>query len=318
MNKWAGSALVMIGVGIIGVLMSFRGEQLLTFGTEPVLQEKTLSVPSDVKELQLALEEMDVKVVRTNSAEVKLRLEGRASKQYVDKFKLDAHIQGDKLVVSGANTKKFSIGVNIMDVDLTVSLPSNVWNSIDIGSDSGNIEAADLEGSSLDIRAGSGNIRGDGLHANKMSYYSGSGNLRLSGVTGETAMVKLGSGNVVMNDYRLEQLEYKLSSGNVTLRDGSGSVSGRLGSGNVNIYTDRIDHLMRLYAGSGNISVYTDQKPEGLQVKFKTGSGNRSIQWEGFSYEDKDGEGAIGSFAGSGSGVLEVQTGSGNFKLGQK
>lgn len=314
MRKWLAGALVMLGVGIAGVVISFDKDDIMDFGTKPYFEEKIIDADT-VRSINLGSNSLSINTVKGSSDDVIVRLEGRANAKYLDRFKLKTEQKGDTLYIDGSVDNDFSFGLNIVNVKMTVELPERVWDSFEVDNQSGNVKLSDLKGKIVNVKGTSGNLNGDELQADELVYAVSSGTITLSDISAKNTDLKATSGNIKVNDFSSDKLSFKLSSGNIELKDGVSEVSGSLNSGNVRIDVLEIVKPIKVDVTSGNISVLTDKEPESAQINLRTSSGSTRIDWPSFNAAN-DNDKKLSGTVGTGNGVqIDLETTSGNIKL---
>src|SRR4029453_17502358 len=148
MKKLAALALIILGVGVLCAFFVFNKDDLTKFKGDPYLQEKTVDA-SAIKSIHAETDTFNVTFVRGSTDDIQLRLEGNASKQYNDKIVLKADTKGDTLYIEGNTKNKFTFGISIINLKLTVELPPKLWETVDIETDTGNINIDQLEAKRL-------------------------------------------------------------------------------------------------------------------------------------------------------------------------
>ncbi|GGG63812.1 DUF4097 family beta strand repeat-containing protein [Paenibacillus radicis (ex Gao et al. 2016)] len=277
MRKWVASALILLGIGIIGVFLTFDRDEMWNFGTEPYSKSETIDA-SSARNIAIETKSLNVNVVRGTQKEVVVRLEGRASAKYADRFDMDVEQSGDTLHIIGKYKDALTIGFNFENIKLIVELPEKAWDQFEVKSASGNIRLADIQASQLELANSSGNIK--------------------------------------VEDYAVTQLNFAIGSGNIVLEDGTGEIKGDTRSGNVHIDSEQILNPITLKVRSGNVKIESENEPESAKIQFRTGSGNSKVKWSQFSTVNSN-DGGLDGVVGSGSGniVIDVETRSGNLRI---
>ncbi|MFF2091783.1 DUF4097 domain-containing protein [Paenibacillus sp. NPDC058174] len=277
MRKWVASALIILGIGIIGVLLTFDRDEIWNFGTEPYSKSETIDA-SSAQNIAIETKSINVNVIRGTGKEVVARLEGRASANYADRFDMDVEQSGDTLHITGKYKDGFMIGFNFENIKLVVELPEKAWKQFEVKSASGNIRLADIQADKLDLSSNSGNVK--------------------------------------VEDYTVNQLEFAMASGNIVLEEGKGEIKGNTNSGNVRINSEQILHPITVKVRTGNVVIASENEPESAKVQFRTGSGNSKVKWNHFNTVN-DNEDAMDGIVGSGSGniVIDVETRTGNLRI---
>ncbi|MEI7025903.1 DUF4097 family beta strand repeat-containing protein [Paenibacillus sp. y28] len=293
MKNWIRTALVLLILGIAGGLFSFR---LDDWRASSVSKEEMVQA-SDVRQIRILMTGENIRVVKGQGDHMKLRMEGRASKHFLDDALLQTRREGDTLVVAGTE-KKFGIGFRFISLTLTVELPAKQWDALTVNTDSGDIELTDIEAGALTVQSDSGDALIAGVKAGQLQVKTDSGDIRLDGVDGNTVM--------------------------------------ETDSGDVEVTAKDLLYDTTVKTDSGDVKVSLADKPSSLQLQFRTDSGDREVEWlekRERPTEPTDGSGSRSSLEsslpplpplgevilfGSGHHKLWVETDSGDFELGHK
>ncbi|NKI23527.1 DUF4097 domain-containing protein [Paenibacillus dendritiformis] len=348
MRKVIGVLLII--AGIIGVVFMFNpavadksgewlsqaGDSLLNTATKEIHIEKSVAA-AGIKNVAVETGSVDVQLVPGSGDDIVARVHGRVSNNDAESIDLKATSQGDKLQLSVQLPDGVNFGVHIFDVKLTVELPEQQWNALQVAAGSANVEAENLNSALMEVASGSGNIRLNGIEARTAAMQAGSGDIATGNIHAESFTVQTKSGNIRVQDiesvemeaialsgnlqverYESSMLNFRTGSGNARLSDGHAKLNGESGSGNITIETDELRYDAELKASSGNVTVNLSQEPADLAVDFSGGSGSARIRWDGMRYEEqnKDDHTVRGAF-GNGGTMLKVRTRSGEFTLGK-
>ncbi|CAM3979420.1 DUF4097 domain-containing protein [Paenibacillus alkaliterrae] len=278
MKKLLAVALIMLGIGLICAFFVFDKNDLTKIKGEPYTQEKTVDSDS-IRSIHTETDTFNLEFVRGDSDEIQLRLEGNASKRFLDKIVLNAVPKGDTLYIESFHSNKFTIGWSMINLKLIVELPDREWDSVDIVSDTGNIVI-------------------DQLHANTVNLQSDIGNVKAS-------------------NYEVQELSFESDTGNVTLLDGSGVLKGESDIGNIRIETNQLLNDVFLQSDTGNVTINVDKQPESAAIRIKKDIGSSKINWDGFE-KDNDKKYTMSGKIGSGDIHIDINSEIGNIKLGTR
>ena len=231
-------------------------------------------------------------------------------------MKLKAEPNGDTLELGVQLPEGISVGVNIMDIDLTVELPEKQWTLAAVESGSGNIEIERIQGEKVRVKAGSGDIDMRQAKAGELTVHTSSGNMEVEESEADAMVLESGSGDISAERYKASLLKVQGESGNVVLKQCESVLQGQTSSGDIHLEAEQLLYDADLRAGSGNVTIALAQEPSSLAVDFQSGSGNGKVQWNGMQNKEsnEDGNRLKGTF-GSGDVKLKVRTGSGDFAL---
>lgn len=319
MKKWVVSALLILVVGLAGVAYTFDWNHISEFGTKPFFEEKTVEAAA-VSNIIAKSSGVSMDIKRGTSEDIVVRLAGRASSKYLDRFKLTTEQDGDTVILKGSQSNKFVIGINIVDVKMTIELPQRLWDKVEVTNDSGSIHVADLEGKTVSVTTQSGNIKAEAITSDDMDFGVNSGSITLSDLNAKSVNLEAKSGNIQVERYTSDILSYKINSGNVKLYEGTGELRGEGSSGYVKIQTSQITQPIELKTASGNVTILTEQEPASAQILLTSSSGNSKVAWQGFKplVDSNNEHDKIGSIGAGDDIVIKVHVNSGNIKLGNK
>ncbi|WP_338554966.1 DUF4097 family beta strand repeat-containing protein [Paenibacillus sp. KS-LC4] len=314
MRKLVAVALILVGIGLAGMIYTFSWDELLSFGTKPVSQQKSVDA-AGVSSLTVESGSMDIEVVRGSSDQIVARMEGRVSSKYLNKAKLEAEQVGDQLVIKSSYNTGFTIGINFSFLKLIVELPERNWDEVMLKASSGNIGASDMSSRTLVMLTSSGRLKGENLSANEMEYETTSGEIELLGVTGESMKLDVSSGNIKVKNYKAETVKFNATSGEASFINGTGELDGKASSGNIKVEVKEITHSIKLDVTSGNIVVEAEQPPKSAELKLKTSSGSQKVEWNEVQVEKEDDRSFAGTI-GAGSAIsIDLKTSSGNIAV---
>ncbi|MFB9325871.1 DUF4097 family beta strand repeat-containing protein [Paenibacillus aurantiacus] len=295
MRNWVIAGLTLFAAGAIGTVVTFGSEGDFSFGTVKVEKEASVSA-AGIERIKLGASAADIDIVPGEGDAFKATLTGRASKKFLDRIEVKLVPSGKELLVDVKASTGFSIGLNILDVDLRLEVPNREWSKLAIEGGSGNVDLSDLKIDELVASIGSGNVHVKNLTSRKMELEAGSGNIHAESSTA----------NVVQMD---------VSSGNLRLTDvAAGKVNADTGSGNIYVTADQLSGDVIAETSSGNVTIATLAPPESATFLFATGSGDLKNEWEEGQESDADGAKEQVVFGG-GDIRVEVETGSGNLYL---
>ncbi|WP_029192244.1 DUF4097 family beta strand repeat-containing protein [Paenibacillus harenae] len=314
MKKAIAIALIMLGAGIAGCVLYFDWKDIRSFGTEPVLTEKTIEAES-IRNVQIDSNTMNIEVVRGTSENIEVRLDGRASRKYLNNFTLKADAKGDTAYIESTYEDTFSIGFNFMSVDLVVELPDRLWDSVAVKTISGNIDIERMKATKGSFETGSGNLEMELLELKEGVMESRSGNMAMEELTAGEVSIQLKSGDLKMEDYTVDQLTIRNVSGDISLEDGTGRIDGETANGDIQVETEELLHDVSLKSSNGNVRLDTAKEPASAAVHFKTKSGNLNIDWSGIAANIESEEMLSGTI-GSGQMKITLESGSGNIRAG--
>jgi len=317
-SVFAGVLLVAAGVMALmpgmGNVMDF-----IAFGTDSVRIERTADAGS-VDSIRIDAGVTDVTLVPRPGHDIVVTLNGTTGSRQRDKWKLTLEQQGSELAIAPEVPKVMFAGFSSRREELKVELPENMWALVDVRTGSGDVRAESLRAAGgISFRTGSGDIHAEKLEGMSIRMKLASGDVKVDGIKAEDIGLETGSGDIRAADYDAGALAFKTGSGDVALGEGIADLSGTTGSGDIRVERNELNADTMLRSGSGDVTILLNGAPQSLAFDFKTVSGGSSVEWpytKGGG-EPNDNGGRTGTFGG-GERKLEVKTGSGDIKLGER
>ncbi|WP_141500199.1 DUF4097 family beta strand repeat-containing protein [Paenibacillus luteus] len=298
MKKLAALALILLGIGVICAFFVFDKNDFVKLKGDPYLQEKSIDATA-IKSIYTETDTFDLTYVQGTSNEVKLRLEGNVSKKLMDKIIFTAETKGDSLYIK-SNTKNqfFSFGISIVNLHMTIELPEKLWDNFQAETDTGKININKLNAANLELETDTGNIAIGQLEAKKLSLKSDTGDLKVS-------------------NYTVSDIQFETNTGNVKLEDGTGTLQGETDTGNVRVEAAELKNDIAISTDTGNITINVDKQPTSATILINKEIGKTQIEWEGLS-ESSDSKSNVKRVIGGGDLQIELESDTGNIKLGKR
>lgn len=267
---------------------------ITSFLSKEINDGQTVDV-SEIKNVDINTGSIDVHVIKGNSEEAVITVQGRATKTFIESLQLNAMSKGDTLEISLDGERKNSLGWGWSNVTLTVELPEKQWNELAVEVNSGDIKVDKLSFDHADLQANSGDIMTDNFSV-------------LTALT-----VNVHSGDIHVKEYEAEKIDFKVDSGDASFFNGVGELIGSTGSGDIFVHAKDLLNDTTLETGSGDIFIQLDNTPTSLAVDFNTASGDTTMHKDGFTYKNSSSrdEDLRGTF-GTGEIKLNVYSGSGD------
>lgn len=239
-------------------------------------------------------------VVEASSADIEIIPENREDISVV----LKTYERGPKLKVSDGKTilieakKDEMINISFSmnkSPKLTVYVPENYEQAVEVNNASGNIDMKAFNLSSLNIDLSSGNV-----NLRDMKFNEGK--------------IENTSGNITVDTATFDTLKVTESSGELKLVDVSGAITGETTSGNVEIGYKEFAADLNYETSSGNIQVDFNKQPVDAKFDLKCTSGNVH---QGFDLEkvDKEDNNEFKGKVGDGTFEVTLRATSGNITV---
>lgn len=312
-----GTLLVIVGAAALTFVLlgdKSRMERIASWKGQDVYIERAVDA-SSLSNIDIKSGSTNVKLVKGSGDQVRINVEGQATKEYADDIKLQTESRGDRLHVEIDNNTGFRIGINWTKITMTVDIPDKQWSQLNVDVGNGDIALSDMAWDTVDLEAGSGNVTIEKMSVTELDTKVSSGNVKIEDISGEHFVLKTSNGNIRVDGYEAYTIKFDVGNGNVKFNDGVAELDGKSSSGNIDLVTQDLIRHTTLTTSSGNVTIDLDRTPESLAVSYRGGSGVGRVEKEGFRYEDTRDEDDIEGAFGSGEIKLQVETGSGNFTL---
>lgn len=297
-NGLLGIVLIVLGIGL-GVSALGSGKvfawNLPFTETKEVNLEKSFDA-SSINEVVIDVASTDVHVVRGSSENIEVRLQGQASPQIADQYRLTSDNSGSRLLIGLEEQRGFRM-FRYDSVDMTVELPEKQWDELKVRVGSGDITVEKVEGSTIDLSTSSGDVNLEEGNASDI-------------------VLNTNSGDIQAEYFKADTLKFHSDSGDVSLKQGEAILKGDAESGDIHIEFAELLHDADVSASSGDVKIQLEQEPKSLAVDYRGGSGEGHVRWDGFKETERTEDGRVlkGMF-GSGDTKLKVSAGSGDFTL---
>jgi len=311
MRNWIVIAVIILLVGLIGAGVTF-GQSGFSFQALEVNKQERVS-GENVERIRVEADSMNVKIIRGQGSDIIASLHGKASEKAINDVKLDVASRGDQVAIKLERKTTFTIGINIFDVDLTVELPERLYNELVVEGGSGDVEVRDWSGATLKADLGSGDVTLKQVKAADIEVDVGSGEIQAQKLDSKSVVLKALSGDINVSQATAEKISARTASGTITLQDANGELNGDTGSGDIDVSLEALEHDIQLTTGSGEVTIATPQEPQSAVIRYSTGSGEFSSNWEGKGSQMNESGGEI--IFGQSDHVVSVKTGAGDFSL---
>ncbi|MCM3594813.1 DUF4097 domain-containing protein [Metabacillus idriensis] len=316
MKKLVYGLLILLAAGIAGTVATAGTAGGFSFNTKEVFDEKIIA-NKDIKNIEIDLSSADLTLHQTSDEEIKVELNGKVNKKYSDRIKLDVDEKGDTLdiVLSGEDRMQFSFGINIVDTNVDVYLPERVFDRINAKTSSGDIESADIKAKEILMTSQSGDVALDSSTSEEnMILKTSSGDIQSISNSASSFDLNSESGDLIIREQKAKETVLHTSSGDMNVVNTTGSINADSSSGDIIIENKKLTGNIDAETSSGEITIGFEEQPDSLEVDYKGGSGEGSVDLDGLNYEEKS-EDEIKGKIGSGKYTIKARTSSGDFQL---
>lgn len=202
-KRIAAVALGCVLLGLAGLLILYQ-TGAIDSQVEQVELTKTADL-SQIHTLSIATDTADTVIVPSSDNQLRVQLAGKTSKSNLKNVSIDiTQVGNGQMKVVAHPTKRFQIGFNINDLlyfhqrlVLTVELPDQVYKSLKVESDTGDMDVPAIRADNLELRTDTGEIILGGFQGNKLSMSTDTGTLRLSRITASELSLSTDTGHIV-------------------------------------------------------------------------------------------------------------------------
>jgi len=224
-------ALVLLVAGGI----TFMLNNVIVFGqndSKKVIENPTFS------NIEVETNNAEVEIVSTNGSEATVEYTGAGKRTKVN---FDVNVKRDTLSVKLEEKRRFffSFGFNSKGLKLTVNLPEEQYESLQVETDNGHISTEDIKVDELSLETDNGQI-----HVKNV----------------ETGLAEVESDN-----------------GKVIFDHVEGEIKGTLNNGRITVLTDNLEWPMDLTTDNGSIEIKTESQPKNVTIDAETDNGRITI-----------------------------------------
>jgi hypothetical protein len=231
-----------------------------------------------------------------------------------DGRRMHVHTRHSKLLYADVEVEvaRGETDVELMNLAGTLSA-SDLAGRVAVRVASADVRLARLKGQ-MRVDGTSGDLSAESLEGT-LSCELSSGDVALDGLRGDSASFHTSSGDVRLSDVRVEKLDLASGSGDFKIRGcDAAEIAAHTGSGDVTI-ENRAERLaaVRIHTGSGDVAL---RLPSALsfEATASLSSGDMHVGFDDGTATMRKGE-LIAYRRGTGGARIEVETGSGNFRI---
>ena len=251
-KKIAVTALVLLLVGIIGTIF--------TVGS---IAETTVPETTELHE-----ENYDDIVIQTNNAVVEVlptsdeftTVEFIGNSENNQKYEVKADVKEDTLSVNVKERwyKFFNFDFSIQSPKLTVYVPEKTYNSIQVETDNGRVDA-------------------NGLEANDIRISSNNGRANASELDVKELHVTTNNGRIELQDIQSTHVTSEADNGQIHLENVDGELTGRTSNGKITLITEHLDRPIDFSTNNGQINIQAENEPTNAIFDVKVDNGSVKI-----------------------------------------
>lgn len=227
-------AIVLILVGVVGSLLTFS----LRDKPSSVSEEQVID-NQNIKEIEISTNNEEVELISTTDSKIEVKISGRSSKDIKDR--INVGVTGNTLSIQKVESMKKLFDINFFgqSLEVTVSLPEKVYESLQVEIDNGSFQAEQLN--IKDVQANTAN-----------------GHIELSNITATTLKVDSKNGNIYLDNVE-------------------GNITGKTANGLLSLSTSNLDRNIELESANGDIEIQTEKEPTNTIFDIKVDNGEATI-----------------------------------------
>ncbi|MGV2621896.1 UNVERIFIED_CONTAM: DUF4097 family beta strand repeat-containing protein [Halobacillus marinus] len=291
MKKWW---IVLVSVFVVSGIGSIVS--LFVIDAEEVQATEKYDI-SELKNLMMDVTSMDVHLVPAEGEELTLVYKGPANKRNKEMYAVKEEKRTWTLQqLDSGPSVNLSFGLQSKGPEVEIAIPEELFASVTIKSESGDIRIESLKGKEADVDTASGDFQMVDSEFSTLHWKTESGDVSLE-------QNKVGSG------------DWKSQSGSFRFEELSGKELGlSTHSGDVIVKEPSIHGTADIKTHSGDVAWdYQGKEPKNLEVQFASHSGDGTVRLDDLVYEEKE-EHRLKGMRGSGKApALTVDTKSGDF-----
>lgn len=190
-----------------------------------------------------------------------------------EKTHYDVRVENDTLNITRRDRHNFIEFGIFSEAPLTVYLPENEYDAIDVSTASGDVEfGGAFTADKVNIDTASGDMSVSSLSCKKLTADGASADIELNNVDCEELSARTTSGEIELADIRAREVSAKSTSGDIDLRSvRAGSLKTTTTSGEMELENVLVDGKMSLESTSGDIGL---ERCDAAEFKISSTSGS--------------------------------------------
>lgn len=276
-----GTAAGAVGSAFVGRDTGAVGTTQFDRDTGTVAESKSALNALDTRNLQARSYTVDeefssVKIVESSSNVYILPTKDKTCRVECyegEKTHYDVRVENDTLNITRRDRHNFIEFGIFSEAPLTVYLPENEYDAIDVSTASGDVEfGGAFTADKVNIDTASGDMSVSSLSCKKLTADGASADIELNNVDCEELSARTTSGEIELADIRAREVSAKSTSGDIDLRSvRAGSLKTTTTSGEMELENVLVDGKMSLESTSGDIGL---ERCDAAEFKISSTSGS--------------------------------------------
>lgn len=276
------TGIVLFLTGIIGVTLTYSPNK------EAVAEETSL-VDETFQAVDIVGDSVEIMVTTTKDQEAKVELSGNKLKQ--QPLDYDVHVDNGTLYISVLTPQKKLYQFDFFSNSLTlqISLPENVYDSLQMENGNGKINAEKIQAKETTITVDNGQINAKASDTDQLDVITSNGKVELS-------------------DVKAKDVHTETDNGKISLTNVHGHLTGKTSNGSITLKTNELERMIDLYTDNGRILIETATKPANARFEVSVDNGKVNI------FDEFDGS----TMFGEGDNLIKLTTSNGKITVTEK
>ncbi len=294
--------IILLGVGVIGTVLTFNSN-----GKQEIVKETKTIEAENIKDIKIDTDNAKVEIVSTD--ESKITLEQSGIKKNMDKGNLKVDIAGEKLVIQLKDKQFKFFSFNFFDKlsIIKVYVPKRVYQSLEIMSNNGRIEVADINAKKVKLDTDNGRIDLDNIKGSLLTVKSDNGRIEANKIDVTVFKGYTSNGRIDLKQVQASETNLETDNGKILLNDVTGAIIAKTDNGAISLLSDDLNSPIELESDNGSITIETKNKPKNALFDAKTDNGRIDIL---------GGDGRNTTF-GNGDNLIKLTTDNGRITVTQ-
>lgn len=196
-----------------------------------------------------------------------------------EKLELHAEVVGDTLVIQlkGLRHWLFMFTFSMHPVTVQVTLPKKVYDSLQMKTDNGRIDVAQLFSKKITAESANGRIKLNEIGATTITTETDNGRIEVEKVQTDHLRAKTDNGRIEIHHVDAESIEASSDNGRIVFNNVSGSINGVTDNGRITLDTISLNRNINLRTDNGTILLESMEEPTNVSIHAKTGHGKIDI-----------------------------------------
>ncbi|MBO1003851.1 DUF4097 family beta strand repeat-containing protein [Pseudogracilibacillus auburnensis] len=271
-------AIALLLTGVIGSILTIDTQMK----SAEILEEKVIET-TDFSNIDIYSNNIAITIVPSEVKKAKVELFSNNVN-----YELSAEVEGDTLKITALMNryKLFTFDIFPQEQSLTVFIPKETYENIQVKSNNGRLSIEELKG-------------------NKIQFETNNGSINVNNVNGENVVLETDNGSIKAKGIHANLVHANTRNGSIKLEQIEAEIVGESNNGRISLKTEQLDQSMELRTNNGRIEIRSESKPENAMFDLKTHNGSVKVFGEK-NWETVVGDGEIKIKAASQNGSISI------------